>query len=453
MISLKELKQLSDNGDIDTVITGFIDLYGRLLGKRCDAGFFLENVATAGTHGCNYLSTVDMEMEPIDGYAAANWEAGYGDFHLVPDTATLQIASWLDRTAIVFCNVQNSTTHELIPVMPRSVLTAQIQSASQLGYTAQAASELEYYLLQESYEQAHSQHYHDLKAAGWYLEDYHILQGSRRDGYHGELRRHLSASGIPVESTKGEWGLGQHEINVAYADIAAMADRHIVIKQCAKELAEIQGVSVTFMAKYKQDQAGSSCHIHLSLWNDSGNAFAGEEALGRIQCSHVFKSFLAGWIHHAPACMPFYAPTVNSYKRFQHGSWAPTSLAWSQDNRTAGFRVVGSGPSLRIECRIPGADVNPYLAFAAALASGLDGVKKEMQPPAEFIGNAYEQADIPQVAATFEDAIHEFSNSDFIKQSFGKSVQQHYSHFFNTERLAYQNAVTDWERQRYFERI
>jgi len=337
--------------------------------------------------------------------------------------------------------------------MPRSVLAAQIQSANQLGFTAQAASELEYYLLQESYEQAHSQHYHDLKAAGWYLEDYHIMQGSRRDAYHGELRRHLSGSGIPVESTKGEWGLGQHEINVVYTDIAAMADRHIVIKQCAKELAEIQGVSVTFMAKYKQDQAGSSCHIHLSLWNDSGNAFAGEETLGRIQCSNVFKSFLAGWIHHAPACMPWYAPTVNSYKRFQHGSWAPTSLAWSQDNRTAGFRVVGSDQSLRIECRIPGADVNPYLAFAAALASGLDGVKNEMQPPDEFIGNAYDQADIPHVAATFGDAITEFSNSDFIKQNFGEAVQQHYSHFFNTERLAYQNAVTDWERQRYFERI
>ncbi|MCS5584523.1 MAG: glutamine synthetase family protein [Pseudomonadales bacterium] len=453
MTSLDELKQLVADGSVDTVITAFPDLYGRLLGKRCDAGFFLENVASEGTHGCNYLATVDMEMEPVAGYGAANWEAGYGDFHLVPDLGTLQVASWLDRTAMVICDIHDTQTHALLPIIPRSILAAQVQAAGELGYTAKAASELEYYLLQESYEQAQQQHYHQLQAAGWYLEDYHVLQGTRRESYHGELRRHLTASGVPVESTKGEWGLGQHEINVAYTDIGGMADRHILIKQCAKELADLQGVSVTFMAKYRQDQAGSSCHIHLSLWDENGNVFAGEESLGRIKCSAVFKSFLAGWILHAPACMPFYAPTVNSCKRFQHGSWAPTTLAWSQDNRTAGFRVVGSGPSLRIECRIPGADVNPYLAFAAALAAGLDGVRNQLEPPEEFVGNAYEQTEIPTVASTYEKAIADFSSSPFIEQAFGTEVQQHYSHFFDTELSAFQNAVTDWERNRYFERI
>jgi len=453
MTSLDDLKQLVADGSVDTVITAFPDLYGRLLGKRCDAGFFLDNVASEGTHGCNYLATVDMEMEPVAGYDAANWEAGYGDFHLVPDLGTLQVASWLDRTAIVICDIQDTQTHTLLPIMPRSLLASQVQAAGELGYTAQAASELEYYLLQDSYEQAHQQHYHHLKAAGWYLEDYHILQGTRRESFHGEFRRHLTASGIPVESTKGEWGHGQHEINVAYTDIGAMADRHVVIKQCAKELADLQQVSVTFMAKFQQDQAGSSCHIHLSLWDERGNVFDGDESLGRIKCSAVFKSFLAGWITHAPACMPFYAPTVNSYKRFQHGSWAPTTLAWSQDNRTAGFRVVGSGPSLRIECRIPGADVNPYLAFAASLASGLDGVRQQMEPPEEFVGNAYEQTKIPTVASTYAEAIADFSSSSFIEQAFGTEVQQHYSHFFDTELGAFQNAVTDWERNRYFERI
>ena len=240
---------------------------------------------------------------------------------------------------------------------------------------------------------------------------------------------------------------------VVYCDIGSMADRHILIKQCAKELADQQGVSVTFMAKYRQDQAGSSCHLHVSLWDDSGNAFAGEESLGRIQCSSVFKSFLAGWILHAPACMPFYAPTVNSYKRFQSGSWAPTTLAWSQDNRTAGFRVVGSDQSLRIECRIPGADVNPHLAFAAALASGLDGIRNRLEPPEEFVGNAYNQTELGTVALTFVDAIAAFAESDFVNETFGEVVQQHYQHFFETELRAYQNAVTDWERQRYFERI
>ncbi|HCP83646.1 MAG TPA: glutamine synthetase [Planctomycetaceae bacterium] len=453
MTSLETLKSLVDEKQVDTVITAFPDLYGRMMGKRFDASFFLDNVAVDGTHGCNYLATVDMEMEPVEGYDFANWSAGYGDFHLQPDFDSLHVATWLDRTAIIFCDVIDDSSHDLVTALPRSILKKQIAAASQQGFTAKAASELEYYLFKDGYENANGRAYHNLQPAGWYLEDYHILHGSRNESYHGELRRQLAASGIPVESTKGEWGLGQHEINVVYSDIREMADRHILIKQCAKEIADAQELSVTFMAKYKQDQAGSSCHIHLSLWNESGNAFAGEDELGRIKCSPLFKSFLAGWISHASEFMPFYAPTVNSYKRYQHGSWAPTTLAWSLDNRTAGFRVVGHDQSLRIECRIPGADCNPYLAFAAALASGLDGIKNNLPAPDEFLGNAYDQSETGTVPVTFGDAIAGFEQSDFVRSTLGSDVHKHYTHFFKTEKLAFESAVTDWERIRYFERI
>ena len=453
LVSLEQLEKRVKDGTVDTVIVAFPGLYGRLLGKRFEAEFFLSNIAENGTHGCNYLATVDMEMEPIEGYDFANWDAGYGDFHMQPRADSLRVLSWADRTAIVLCDIVDEKNHELVPHFPRSILQCQVSRANEHGFSAKAATELEYYLFQESYEQAHKQNYAGLKPSGWYLEDYHILQGSRREAFHGELRRQLKASGIPVESTKGEWGLGQHEINVVYTEIAEMADRHTLIKQSAKELADQLDVSVTFMAKQAQDQAGSSCHIHLSLWDGEKNAFAGEEQFGRIKCSSTFQHFLAGWISHAAEFMPFYAPTVNSYKRYQHGSWAPTTLAWSLDNRTAGFRVVGSGSSLRIECRIPGADCNPYLALAAALASGLDGVRQQLHPPEEFVGNAYDLPTIETVPTTLTEAIMAFEQSDFVKETLGAEVHQHYVHFYRTEQRAYENAVTDWERQRYFERI
>lgn len=453
LVSLEQLEKRIKDGSVDTVIVAFPGLYGRLLGKRFDAEFFLSTVADRGTHGCNYLATVDMEMEPVEGYAFANWDAGYGDFHMQPRIESLRVLSWADRTAIILCDIVEEQTHDLVPYLPRSILQNQVDRANEQCFSAKAATELEYYLFQESYEQAQQQNYEGLKPSGWYLEDYHILQGSRRERFHGELRRQLKSSGIPVESTKGEWGLGQHELNVVYGDIVEMADRHILIKQCAKELADQLGVSVTFMAKQSQEQAGSSCHIHLSLWEGEKNAFDGEEQFGRIKCSSTFQHFLAGWISHASEFMPFYAPTVNSYKRYQHGSWAPTTLAWSQDNRTAGFRVVGSDSSLRIECRIPGADCNPYLALAASLASGLDGVAQQMIPPEEFVGNAYDEEATAAVPTTFTEAIQAFEQSVFVKETLGEGVHQHYVHFYRTEQIAYENAVTDWERQRYFERI
>jgi glutamine synthetase len=453
MITPDQLAKLVRAGEIDTVLVVFTDLYGRFMGKRFDADFFLQEVMQHGTHGCDYLLTVDMEMEPVPGYEYANWERGYGDFHLVPDLKTLRRAAWLERTALVICNVEDEGSHNLVPFAPRTLLQRAIDQANYLGFSAMAASELEYYLYRDSYRTAAHKGYTGLEAAGWYLEDYHALQGMRVEDYNGAVRRHLKASGIPVENSKGEWGLGQHELNVRYADILTMADRHAIYKQCLKEVAETMGVSVTFMAKVDAGQAGSSCHIHLSLWRDGRNAFAGNKPLGPLQVSDTFRFFLGGWLHHLPALMVFYAPTVNSYKRYQAGSWAPTRIAWSHDNRTAGFRVVGRDQSLRIECRVPGADCNPYLAMAASLLSGLDGIANGIEPPPIFSGDLYAAQNLPHVPPTLRHAIANFKGSAFARRMLGDAVLNHYVRFFETEQIAYDKAVTDWERKRYFERI
>lgn len=453
MLTLAELTQRVADESIETVLVVFTDLYGRFMGKRYDAEFFVEQVASGGSHACNYLLTVDMGMKPIPGYRFANWERGYGDVHLLPDMTTLRVASWLDKTALVICDVADPKTHAEAAVAPRSILNAQVQRAAEQGYVAKAASELEYYVFDESYREAARKNYHELESVGSYIEDYHILQGSREEKFQAEFRRHLRNSGVPVECTKGEWGKGQHELNVCYTDISGMADRHTIYKQCLKEVCDSMGLSVTFMAKYAEDQAGSSCHIHLSLWNGERNAFDGDTVLGPVTCSDTFRWFLGGWMAHVAEMMVCYAPTVNSYKRYVSASWAPTRIAWSYDNRTAGFRVVGSGPSLRIECRIPGADCNPYLAFAAALASGLDGIANKIEPPAIFEGDIYEAQQLPHVPHSLGEALDLFAASDFAQKSFGADVVEHYAHFFRTEEQAYRAAVTDWERRRYFEQI
>jgi glutamine synthetase len=453
MLSLEQLREMVADGRIETVVAGFTDHYGRMMGKRFDAGMFVDEICSHGGHACDYLLTVDMEMEPVPGYRYASWELGYGDFHLVPDPATLRVASWLDKSALVLCDIKSEKTKEYVAVAPRSVLRRQVDAAGKSGYAAYAATELEHYLFRTSYRDAARQGYRDLEPAGWYLEDYHILQGTRTEGFHAQARRHLRLSGVPVETSKGEWGAGQHELNVRYAGALDMADRHVVFKQCLKEIADAAGLSVTFMAKFAADQAGSSCHIHLSLWRDGKNAFAGERQLGGARCSDVFGWFLGGWIAHAPEVMVFYAPTVNSYKRYVDASWAPTRLAWSYDNRTAGFRVVGNGPSLRIECRLAGADCNPYLALAAALASGLDGIANRLEPPEMFTGDVYAAKNLPRIPHRLDQAVEKFAASDFAKRAFGADVVEHYAHFYRTEAAAYDKAVTDWERKRYFERI
>ncbi|MCI0339011.1 MAG: glutamine synthetase family protein [Acidobacteria bacterium] len=453
MLGLERLNELVAQEQIETVIVAFTDHYGRLIGKRYDAEMFVGDTYHHGTHGCDYLLTTDMEMEPVQGYKFANWELGYGDFHLVPDLNTLRIASWLEKTALVLCDVKSEKTHDFISVAPRSILRKQINEAQSLGFKNFAASELEYYLFQNSYRQAAVDGYRNLEPAGWYLEDYHILQGTRTEPYTAAVRHHLKHSGVPVENSKGEWGLGQHELNIRYSEALEMADRHIVYKQCLKEVAEQMGLSVTFMAKFASERAGSSCHIHFSLWRDGKNVFAGDREFGPVKCSDIFRWFLGGWITHVPDVMVFYASTVNSYKRYVDASWAPTRLAWSYDNRTAGFRVVGHDQSLRIECRIPGADCNPYLAYAAALASGLDGIANRIEPPEIFIGDIYAAKHLAHVPYTLVEANEKYAGSEFTRRVFGEEVVRHYTHFFQTEQAAFNSAVTDWERKRYFERI
>jgi glutamine synthetase len=496
MLTMEELRQLVQDRTIDTVAVVFSDLYGRLLGKRYDADHFLSDVSRHGAHACNYLLTADMEMEPVQGYAYTNWEQGYGDFELAPDLQTLRIAAWLNRTAIVLCDVaepaagdgRGRQSHVMVPYAPRSILRQAISRAEDAGYWAMAASEMEYYLFRDSYTTAAAKGYDDLQPYGHYLEDYHMLQGTREEVFHGAVRRFLKASGVPVESSKGEWGKGQHELNIRYTDILAMADRHTVFKQCLKETGELMGSSVTFMAKLDAGQAGSSCHIHLSLWNDEGNAFVGDETVyqedetkrGRrrrrsaaaskasdantgktvsagLTASPEFRWFLGGLLTYLPDFMVFYAPTVNAYKRYQSGSWAPTRIAWSRDNRTAGVRVVGSGQSLRIESRVPGADCNPYLTYAAALFSGLEGIANRIEPPAPFDGDVYQAGRGPgaptAMPMTLRDATDRFESSKFVRQALGDDVADHYAHFFRTEQALFDQAVTDWERRRYFEQI
>lgn len=455
MLTLDELRQKVESGEIETVVTVFTDHYGRYMGKRVTGEFFLEHTAQSGMHACNYLLTVDMPMEPVPGYRFANWELGYGDFHCVPDLGTLRMATWLEKSALVICDLYDEKAHTLISVAPRSILRRQIEAASEMRFVAQGASELEYFIFDETYRSAKEKHYVELRHFGDYIEDYHILQGTREEVLNAAARKHLTQSGVPVEFTKGEWGPGQHELNVRYADLLTSADRHTIYKQCLKELAHGLGLSVSFMAKVDERYAGSSSHLHLSLWNAAldYNMFFGGEEFGPVHASDTFRWFLGGWIAHTYELMPFYAPTINSYKRYQSGSWAPTTLAWSHDNRTAGFRVIGSGPSLRIESRIPGADINPYLAYAAALASGLDGIRNRIEPPPIFEGDVYSAKDLPRVPHSLRDAIEAMEESEFARAAFGDDVIEHYLHFYRTEQAAFDRAVTNWERARYFEQI
>ena len=447
-MSPDELRIEIEAGRIDTIVLAFPDHYGRLMGKRYDAQFFLDSAFADGGHACDYLFTVDMEMNPVEGYAYASWERGYGDFHMVPDPAGVRPCGWTDGAALVMCDAHDNVSHQPVDVAPRSILRRQTDAAAAQGFVAKGASELEFFIYRDSYRAANAKGYRDLEAAGWYVEDYHLFQGARVEDYVGAARRALSGSEIPVENSKGEAAIGQHELNIRYADLLDMADRHVVMKQAMKELADAQGVSVSFMAKPHAGQSGSSCHLHVSLWNGVDSAFCSADG----SPTDEFRWFLGGWMRHAADLMPCYAPTINSYKRYQGQSWAPTGLAWSYDNRTTGFRIVGTGQSMRIECRLPGADANPYLAFAAALASGMDGIANRIEPPAEFHGDAY-SSDVPVLPSTLADANRLFADSTETRRLLGDAVVDHYAHFFATECAAYDAAVTDWERARYFERI
>jgi len=443
-IELEELKRLVADGDIETVLVVFPDMYGRLVGKRIVGRYFIDEVAEAGIHACDYLLACDIDMDPVPGYRFTSWAKGYGDFHPMPDFNTLRIASWLEKTALVLCDVHEEDGDELVPYAPRGILRKQIARAAERGYVAMGASELELYVFKDSYDDVARKSFVNLEPIGRLIEDYHIFQGTKEEFLIGEIRKHLERSGVPVESSKGEWGPGQQEIGLRYADLLEMADRHAIYKHAAKEIAWQHGRAITFMAKWDERYAGSSCHIHMSLWNEEGQAlFAGE--------SDLFRWFLGGWMAHIRELFAFYAPYPASYKRYVAGSFAPTGIAWSHDNRTAGFRIVGRGSSLRIECRTAGADANPYLAFAATLAAGLDGIDRKIDPPSAFEGDVYGARELPQVPHSLNEAIAALDQSTFARETFGENVIEHYLHFFRTEQRKFDATVTDWERRRYFE--
>lgn len=457
MLTRDQLRDLVERGEIETVLAVFPDMYGRLMGKRITGHFFIDHVVGEGMHACDYLLACDMEMDPVPGYRFTSWETGYGDVHALPDLSTLRRAAWLPGTALVICDVLRDPGNQPVEVAPRQMLRRQLARAAEMGFRVMAGSEIELYVFDETYESARSKHYHDLQTAGAYIEDYHIFQGTKEDDVVGAIRRALDGSGVPVEFSKGEWGPGQQEINLQYSDALVQSDRNVVYKHAAKEIAYELGKAVTFMAKWDESLAGSSMHVHVSLWHadDGGKpkpAFPGENQLGPITAGDTFRWFLGGWMRHARALTACYAPYVSSYKRFQEGSFAPTGIAWSYDNRTAGFRVVGHGPSLRIECRIPGADANPYIVYAAVIAAGLDGIEKKIEPPPIFQGDIYQAAELPRVPKTLREAISEFEGSELAREAFGQEVVEHYLHFLHTEQRKFDEVVTCWERARFFER-
>jgi glutamine synthetase len=450
-LTLSDLDALIRGGKVDTVLTVFPDIQGRLMGKRVVGRYFLEHVATHGLHACIYLLTVDMEMEPLPGFKLTSWERGYGDMKLVPDLRTLRLIPWLAKTALVFCDLYTEDD-EPIEEAPRWMLRRQVEQVAEAGYTVKMGSELELYLFKESFEEARAKRYQGLTPVSSYLEDYHILQTTREEPLIGAIRNGMEGANVPVEFSKGEWGKGQEEINLCYAEALEMADRHTLYKHGAKEIAHLQGCSLTFMAKYDAGAAGSSFHLHSSLWDRTGKRplFPGR---GRRSGSPLFHRWLAGQLAMAREFAYFYAPTVNAYKRYQAASFAPTRIVAGWDNRTCGFRLCGEGESFRLENRIPGADANPYLAFAATIAAGLYGIRHKLKPPPLFIGNAYDDASLPQVPKSLREAIAALEGSKLARDAFGDRVVEHYLQMARLEQEAFDRAVTDWELWRNFERI
>jgi glutamine synthetase len=443
VLTAKELEQGAADGSIDTVVVAFTDMQGRLMGKRLHANYFLDgDISEHGVEGCNYLLALEMEGDPVPGYEMASWERGYGDLRLVPDMATLRPIPWLEGTALVLADVAWLDGSPVAP-SPRQVLKRQVDRATELGYTAMFGSELEFFLLKETYEEAHAKHYRDLTPSVPYILDYHILASTYDEPFIRRVRNGMEGAGIRVETSKGEAWPGQHEINFRYADALTMADNHVIYKNGAKELAHLNGCSVTFMAKPDHTWIGSSCHIHSSLWREDESAFAGE--------SDVFKQYLAGQIAHLKELAIFVAPTINSYKRFAAGSWAPTTLAWGHDNRTCGFRIVGHGSALRTETRIPGGDVNPYLAFAALLAAGLAGIEAGLELPPPLEGNAY-VSDAERFPHSLREGIAALEAGTMARKALGDDVVDHYLNYARTEQELFDKAVTCYERERMFER-
>jgi glutamine synthetase len=450
-LTFDDLKKAARSGAIDTVVVAMVDMQGRLIGKRFHADYFIDG-AHEETHACDYLLANDIDMEPVPGYAAASWDKGYGDFVMRPDMDTLRRLPWLEGTALVLADVLDHH-HKPVPHSPRAILQKQLARLKKEKMRAFFASELEFYLFDETYESAAGKRYAGLKTAGNYIEDYHVLQTTKEEGVMRAIRNGLQGAGIPVENSKGEWGPGQEEINVRYADALEMADRHVILKNGVKEIAWGQGKAVTFMAKWNYGLAGSSSHIHASLWDTAGKTPLFHDRRGDYGMSALMKSFVAGQLKYASDITYFLAPYINSYKRFQVGTFAPTKAVWSRDNRTAGFRLCGEETkAIRIECRIGGADLNPYLAFAGLIAAGLAGVHEKLKLGAPHSGDAYHAGELPEVPKTLREAAYAFGQSKMLRAALGDAVVDHYLHTAEWEQFEYDRRITDWELTRGFER-
>jgi glutamine synthetase len=448
-MNLNGLRAKIKAGEIDTVVVAFPDVFGRLVGKRFTGEFFLNSVAAHGTHACNYLLTVDIEMEPMTGFKLANWEKGFGDFEMRPDPNALRLLPWQPGAALVICDLFHHDG-KAVAESPREVLKQQIAVLGPKKLVCNIASELEFFLFNTPYQEAFAKDYRNLTPSSDYRIDYQITQPSRDEPLFRSVRNMMCAARVPVESSKGEWGRGQHEVNFTYSDPLGMADMHLVFKQGMKELAAQQNRSVTFMAKLSMTEPGNSCHIHCSLAQGKTNLFW--DAKGS-QGSKMFRQFLGGLIKYSRELSYFFAPTINAYKRYQSASWAPTKMAWAYDNRTVGFRVVGHGNSFRIENRMPGADANPYLAFAATLAAGMAGIEERLDCGEKYEGNAYVDPKLASLPKSLREAADLLEKSKLAHRAFGDDVIDFYVHTARLEVQAYDNIVTDWEKHRYFERI
>jgi len=450
-LTLDALKDAVDRGEIDTVLVATIDMQGRLMGKRFHAAFFA-NGGWKETHCCNYLLAVDMEMNTVPGYKTAGWEKGYGDYVMKPDLATLRALPWLPGTALCLADLLDHHTHEEVAVSPRAILKKQVARARALGFDAMMATELEFYIFENAYEDLRDQGFGGLRPISAYNEDYHIFQTTKEEGLMRDVRNHLYGAGIPIENTKGEADSGQHEVNYRYSDALDTADNHVIVKQGIKEIAHLKGKSVTFMAKYDHRKAGSSSHVHQSLWTLDGKpAFYDHD--DEHGMSATMKHFLAGQLAHAQEITAFLAPYVNSYKRFCIGLFAPTKAVWSADNRTAGFRICGEHTkAVRVECRIPGSDVNPYLCCAALLAAGLAGIEGKMELEPEMKGDMYHAAGVREIPKTLREAADRLLGSKMLRAAFGDDVVEHYHHAAQWEISETDRVVTDFELQRLLER-
>ncbi|MEL7114699.1 MAG: glutamine synthetase family protein [Pseudomonadota bacterium] len=450
MLTMDALTAKADTGEIDTILVCLVDMQGRLMGKRFHVSNFLDS-AYAETHCCDYLLATDIEMATPDGYASSSWERGYGDYVMKPDLTTLRVVPWLEGTALVLCDIIDHHTHAPVPHAPRQMLQAQVARAEAMGLTPMMATEIEFFLFERAFDDIRRGGFRDLAPISGYNEDYNILQTSKEEHVMRPIRNLLYAAGVPVENSKGEAETGQEELNIRYADALLAADHHTLAKQAVKEIANSHGHAASFMAKWNHAKVGSAAHIHQSLFKGGDNAFYDADAA--LTMSPTMRSYVAGLLHYSSDLTFFLAPYINSYKRFLAGTFAPTKIAWSIDNRTAGYRLVGDGTKgVRIECRIPGADMNPYLACAAQLAAGLAGIDDGLELSDPVKGDVYAMTDVPDIPNTLRAATETLRGSAMLRAAFGDGVIDHYTRAAEVEQEAFDAVVTDYEVARGFER-